>query len=66
MLRPEPTDIIIIVFIGLLLFGANRIPETARALGKALREFRDAVSGKDDAPTPSVKETAPDPRRDTN
>jgi TatA/E family protein of Tat protein translocase len=49
MLRPEPLDIIIILFIGFLLFGGiNRLPEATRAMGKAIREFRIAVAGKDD------------------
>jgi sec-independent protein translocase protein TatA len=48
MLRPEPLDLVIILIIGMLLFGANRLPETARAIGKAMREFRDAVNGKDE------------------
>jgi TatA/E family protein of Tat protein translocase len=47
MLRPEPLDIVLIVLVGLLLFGANRLPETARALGKGIREFKDALIGKD-------------------
>ncbi len=47
MFRPEPLDLVLIVIAAMLLFGANRLPEAARAVGKALREFRDAVSGKD-------------------
>jgi TatA/E family protein of Tat protein translocase len=43
MLRPEPLDLIIIAVIAMLLFGANRIPETVRALRSALREFKDAL-----------------------
>lgn len=74
MLRPEPLDLILILLIGLLLFGANRIPETARAMGKALREFRDAVSGKEEpsvaapkepAPNVAPRESAPNVARDT-
>ena len=54
MLRPEPLDLVLILIVALLLFGANRLPETARAMGKAIREFRDAVSGNDtDTPTDS-------------
>lgn len=35
-------EIIIILIIILLLFGAKRIPELARGLGKGIREFKDA------------------------
>lgn len=35
-------EIILILIVVLLLFGANRIPEVARSLGKATREFKRA------------------------
>jgi sec-independent protein translocase protein TatA len=37
------TEIIFILFIILLLFGAKKIPELARGLGKGIREFKDAT-----------------------
>ncbi len=55
MLRPEPLDIVIIILIALLLFGANRLPETARAMGKAIREFKDAVTNKEESKPPETK-----------
>lgn len=36
------TEIIVIVFIVLLLFGGRKIPELMRGLGKGVREFNDA------------------------
>jgi sec-independent protein translocase protein TatA len=48
MFRPEPLDIVIIVLVAMLLFGANRLPESARSIGKAIREFRAAITGQDD------------------
>jgi len=36
------TEIILILLVVLLLFGAKRIPELARALGKASYEFKKA------------------------
>ncbi|MEA3305408.1 MAG: twin-arginine translocase TatA/TatE family subunit [Candidatus Omnitrophota bacterium] len=35
-------ELIVILLIILLLFGASRLPEIARALGKAIKEFRKA------------------------
>lgn len=35
-------EILVIVFVILLLFGAKRIPELAKGLGKGIREFKDA------------------------
>ncbi|MBR0459298.1 MAG: twin-arginine translocase TatA/TatE family subunit [Victivallales bacterium] len=37
-----PGEIIVIVLIVLLLFGAKRIPELARSLGRASYEFKKA------------------------
>ena len=38
---PELTIILVIV---LVVFGASRVPEIGRALGKGIREFRGSVS----------------------
>jgi sec-independent protein translocase protein TatA len=37
---PGHSEIILIVFIVLLLFGAKKLPELARSLGKSLSEFK--------------------------
>lgn len=39
-----PFEIALIFLVILLLFGAKRIPEIARGLGKGIREFKDATS----------------------
>lgn len=36
-------EVIIILFAILLLFGAKKIPELARGMGKGIREFKDAT-----------------------
>ena len=36
-------EIFIILLVVLLLFGANKIPEIARGLGKGMREFKKAA-----------------------
>ena len=38
-------EILVILLVVLLVFGAKRIPELARSLGKASREFKDARDG---------------------
>jgi len=39
-----PWEIAFILLIVLVLFGAKRIPEVARGLGKGIREFKSATS----------------------
>ncbi len=39
-----PFEIILIFLVILLIFGAKRIPEIARGLGKGIREFKDATT----------------------
>lgn len=38
------SELLIILFLILLLFGAKRIPELARSLGRGTREFREAIA----------------------
>ncbi|MEM6765390.1 MAG: twin-arginine translocase TatA/TatE family subunit [Bacteroidota bacterium] len=39
---PGGPEVFIILLVVLLLFGAKKIPELARGLGKGIREFKDA------------------------
>lgn len=41
-------ELILILLVLLLVFGAKRLPEMGRSLGKGMREFKDSVSGLDD------------------
>lgn len=43
MSMPGISQLLIIFIVVLLLFGAKRIPEIARGLGKGIREFKDAT-----------------------
>jgi sec-independent protein translocase protein TatA len=38
-------ELMMIMFVVLLLFGANKLPELAKGLGKSVREFKKAASG---------------------
>jgi sec-independent protein translocase protein TatA len=43
-------ELLIILVIVLILFGANRLPELARSLGSSMKEFKKGVNeGKDEA-----------------
>lgn len=37
-------EIIFIIFIAIMVFGADKIPEIARGLGKGMRQLRDATN----------------------
>lgn len=38
-------ELLLILVIGLIFFGPGKLPEIGTALGKSMREFRQAVSG---------------------
>ncbi|MFA5804155.1 MAG: twin-arginine translocase TatA/TatE family subunit [Melioribacteraceae bacterium] len=42
------TEILILVFILVLLFGGKRIPELAKGLGKGIRSFKKALKGEEE------------------
>jgi sec-independent protein translocase protein TatA len=45
-----PTELIIVLVIALLILGPKRLPAAGRSLGEGLREFKDSISGRTDAP----------------
>ncbi len=55
---PSVPELLVIVFIILLLFGAKKLPELASGLGKGIREFKKASSGitDDDEPKKIIEE----------
>lgn len=44
-------ELIIILIIVLLIFGASRLPEIARSFGKAVQEFKKGIKEDDSADT---------------
>jgi sec-independent protein translocase protein TatA len=59
-LSPSPMELVVILVIALLVLGPSRLPETARSLGRGMRELRDSLQGygQDD------EHEEPQPRRD--
>ena len=39
-------ELLVILLIILVLFGARRLPDIGRSLGEAIREFREGLRGK--------------------
>ena len=61
-----PMEIFVVVFIILLLFGAKKLPELARGMGKAMKEFKKATKDvEDDIRTAMEEEPEPTPRRES-
>jgi sec-independent protein translocase protein TatA len=48
----NPVHILFIAVVALVVLGPKRLPEMARALGKGMREFRQAMSGEEDTEKP--------------
>lgn len=43
----NPLHLALIAVVILMLFGAKRLPELGRSLGRGMREFKESVSGED-------------------
>lgn len=50
-----PTELILIVLVLVLLFGAKKIPELMKGLGSGIKEFKKAASTQEDSTTNDVK-----------
>jgi sec-independent protein translocase protein TatA len=66
----QPTHLIFVLVIALLVLGPKRLPEVGRSLGRGLRDFKSALGGLehddddrvDAAPSqPTVESTQPAP-----
>lgn len=69
----QPWHLIVILAVALIIFGPSRLPEISRALGKSIREFRDAAStvqdemkkGLEEKPRPEADSTKTDAQTKT-
>jgi sec-independent protein translocase protein TatA len=53
-----PVHLVIILVVALFVIGPRKLPETGAALGRAIRQFREAASGET---PPATDETPTDP-----
>jgi sec-independent protein translocase protein TatA len=51
---PSPTELLVILGIILLLFGAKKLPELARSLGKSSKEFKKGMREADEEEQPAA------------
>ena len=54
-----PTHLAILLAVLLLLFRPGRLPQTGRAVGRTLREFREGIAGQD--AVTNIKRAVPPP-----
>jgi sec-independent protein translocase protein TatA len=52
-------ELMILLIVLLLIFGAKRLPEMGRSLGKGMREFKDSVTGVEEAVSMEAPTTTP-------
>ena len=56
-------ELLIILLVVLLIFGASRLPGVGSALGKGIRSFKTSVTGEDERPVADAAERRPDEPR---
>ena len=57
----QPTHLLFVLVVALLVLGPKRLPEVGRSLGSGLRDFRGAMSGITGDEPPAVHEPRPTP-----
>jgi sec-independent protein translocase protein TatA len=61
----QPTHLLFVLVIALLVLGPKRLPEVGRALGRTMRDFRSAMSGEEThEPTIAASASPPPPVHD--
>jgi sec-independent protein translocase protein TatA len=63
----QPTHLLFVLLVALLVLGPKRLPEVGRTLGSGLRDFREALSGESsrdryEHPEPETVQAAPEQR----
>ena len=54
----QPSHLIIVLVVALLILGPKRLPEAGRALGQGLKEFKGSIGGVQDDPPDQIDATA--------
>lgn len=57
----SPIQIVIVLAIALLIFGPKRLPDLGRNLGKGIRDFKDGITGDENAAAHTTPMTATAP-----
>lgn len=60
------TELLVILAIVVLVFGARRLPEIGAGLGKSIKNFKEGVSGKDEIDVTPKKDEVPEGKPPTS
>ena len=55
---PSGMELLVILFIVLIIFGAGKLPNVGKQLGSAISEFKTSVKSKDEADSSASTENA--------
>ncbi len=56
-------ELVVILVIVLVLFGANKLPQLGKGLGEGIRSFKKSFEGEDEKPTSTANQQPSDPAR---
>jgi sec-independent protein translocase protein TatA len=54
----QPTHLMVIAIVLLVLFGGRKLPELGKGLGEGLRGFREGIKGETPPAAPTVQQAA--------
>ena len=54
----QPTHLLVIAIVLLVLFGAKRLPELGKGLGEGLKGFKEGLKGGSDNPATTTQQSA--------
>ena len=60
---PGGSEWLLIILFVIIFFGAKRIPELARSLGRGIREFKDATKGVQNEIEEGIKNADQEPKK---
>ncbi len=58
----QPTHLLLILVVALLVLGPKRLPEATRSIGRGMHDFKSAITGE---PRPGDRATADAPARES-
>jgi sec-independent protein translocase protein TatA len=51
-----PTELILILLIVIIIFGARKLPDLGRSIGEGIKNFKKSINTKEDADKPNKPE----------